>query len=169
MSNPTNLRIRGGKSGSSLTAHTLRPSSVLQREGSQAADMLPNAGPVELSAESPADSVAGDLAVPTSDAGLGSQRERSPLPTIPPSKHHKYKVSRDENNDVEIVLSPSVADAYMCNSVPVFVKQGTVCTPGLAPCTHAPSPIVEHLGAEDVYWRSSPSLEAPLMVDSDKQ
>lgn len=110
---------------------------------------------------------------PIPDVCAGSRRERSPspvpAPSVPPSKRPRRHLSREEDDDVEIIVSPSTADAYMCESVPVFVENSATRTPGPAPRMGAVSPGGNLLVVDDVYRRPSPGLDRPMAAASDEQ
>lgn len=173
MSGKTGSRGRAGKSSASLTARTLRPSSVIPRDNSQLGDTPLDVPAGVDSAEPLSGTVTGEVVIPTPDAGLGSRRERSPTPplapSVPPSKRPRRRMSRGDDDDVEIVVSPSTADAYMRDSVPVFVENSAVRTPGPAPRTRAPSPGDNLCNVDDVYRRPSPGVGRPPAANSDEQ
>lgn len=78
-------------------------------------------------------------------------------------------MSCDEDNNMKIIVLPSMADAYMQDSVPVFVKNSTVRTPGPAPCMCQTLPGNNLSVVDKVYWRPSLGMERPLAIDSDEQ
>lgn len=171
MSGPSGSRVRGGKAAAALAARTLRPSSVFPREDS-AVLSLPESATVPNCAEV-SEAVEGEAIVATADTGIGSRRERSltPVPgsSVPPSKRPKRRLSREDDDDVEIIVSPSTADAYMRESLPVFAENSAVRTPGPAPRTRVASPRDDLAGVDGVYRRPSPGVERPQAADSDEQ
>lgn len=167
MSGQTGSQVRRGKAAAGLAARTLRPSSIIPRE-----DTLPDAPAVIESMEG-ASAMESEPIVSAPEGGIGSRRERllTPVPpsSIPLSKRPRRRLSRGEDDDVEIIVSPSTADAYMRQSVPVFVENSAVRTPGPAPRMHAASPREDLAVVDDVYRRPSPGLERPQAAESDEQ
>lgn len=172
MSDQTSSRVRGRRAAAALAAHTLHLSLVLPHEDSQAVDSLPEPTTIAGCTEF-AGAIGGEPIVAAAGMEIGSWRERSltPMPgsSVPPSKRPKQRLSQEDDDDVEIIVLPLTADAYMRDSVPVFVENSAVCTPGPAPCTHVTSPHDDLVGVDKVYRRPSPGLERLPATNSDEQ
>lgn len=78
-------------------------------------------------------------------------------------------MSHGEDNNVEIVVLSSTADAYMWDLVPVFVENSTVHTLGSASCMCAALPDDNFFIIDEVYQQSFLSVERPPAMDSNEQ